>query len=586
MRVASGQHVFDGFSVLAHMLPPCLTVKLERSQDQRLPETLPHRTEDEVKMRSRLSRFKRQFWKLQRFSQLTAVGLTILSVCGLDMQARAQQPERVRVLIGFHQPPGQAELNAVKQGGGTVTSRFRLIDSVAAEVPANAIAGLAKNPLVKVVEPDLGVQADEYGDDWGIARIGSRLVHEGNVAPEIGPLAGTGVRVAVLDTGIDYNHPDLAAVYAGGYDFVNNDSDPYDDQYHGTHCAGTIAASLNGFGVVGVAPEARLYGLKVLSSTGSGSYSYVISALDWCVANQIQVASLSLGSSGDPGSQVRDAFNRVYNAGVVVVASAGNSGAGTDTVGYPAKYDSVIAVGSTTRSDTRSSFSSTGPAVEVAAPGSSILSTYPGNSYAYLSGTSMACPHVSGVAALLLSGGVADANGDGRVNDDVRLALQVTAEDLGPTGRDNDFGFGLVDAASAVALTAGGDGGGGGGPVDPEPVFNTPTNLAGTASLLSVTLLWDDNSNVEESFQIQYGTKRKGTITWSDQFVIAPASDAATASHTFDLPASGTYRLRVRAAADGGTQATNWSNTIQLSVSDGSGGGGGGGGGGGRGRKK
>ena len=588
MRVASGQHVFDGFSVLAHMLRPCLTVKLERSQDQRLPETLPHRTEDEVKMRSRLSRFKRQFWKLQRFSQLTAVGLTILSVCGLDTQARAQQPERVRVLIGFHQPPGQAELNAVKQGGGTVTSRFRLIDSVAAEVPANAIAGLAKNPLVKVVEPDLEVQADEYSDDWGIARIGSRLVHEGNVAPEIGPLAGTGVRVAVLDTGIDYNHPDLAAVYAGGYDFVNNDSDPYDDQYHGTHCAGTIAASLNGFGVVGVAPEARLYGLKVLSSTGSGSYSYVISALDWCVANQIQVASLSLGSSGDPGSQVRDAFNRAYNAGVVVVSSAGNSGAGTDTVGYPAKYDSVIAVGSTTRSDTRSSFSSTGPAVEVAAPGSSILSTYPGSSYAYLSGTSMACPHVSGVAALLLSGGVADANGDGRVNDDVRLALQVTAEDLGPTGRDNEFGFGLVDAAAAVALTAGGDGGGGGGgggPVDPEPVFNAPTNLAGTASLLSVTLLWDDNSNVEEAFQIQYGTKRKGTITWSDQFVIAPSSDAATASHTFDLPASGTYRLRVRATAEGGTQATNWSNIIQLSVSDGSGGGAGGGGGG-RGRKK
>jgi subtilisin family serine protease len=542
-------------------------------------------------MRRSLFRVKETFCKLQRFSLLTAVGLTILSACGLDTQARAQQPERVRVLIGFHQPPGQAELNAVQQGGGKVTSRFRLINSVAAEIPANAVAGLAKNPLVKIVEPDMEVMADEYGNDWGIARIGSRLVHEGNVAPEIGPLAGAGVRVAVIDTGIDYNHPDLAAVYAGGYDFVNNDPDPYDDQYHGTHCAGTIAASLNGFGVVGVAPEASLYGLKVLSSTGSGSYSYVISALDWCVANQIQVASLSLGSSGDPGSQVRDAFNRAYNAGIVVVSSAGNSGAGTDTVGYPAKYDSVIAVGSTTQSDSRSSFSSTGPAVEVAAPGSSILSTYPGNSYAYLSGTSMACPHVSGVAALLLSGGVADANGNGQVNDDVRLALQVTAEDLGPTGRDNDFGFGLVDAAAAVALTAGGDGGGGGGdggggdPVDPNPVFNAPTNLAGTASLLSVTLFWDDNSNAEEAFQIQYGTKSRGTIAWSPDFVIAPASDTVTASHTFDLPASGTYRLRVRAIAEGGTQATNWSNSIQLSVSDGSGGGGGGGGGG-KGRKK
>ncbi len=518
------------------------------------------------------------------FNWGTSIGVILFGFVVSGSIAIAQQPQRVRVLIGFHQPPTQAEINAVQKGGGTVTDRFRLISSVAAEVPVAAIAGLAKHPLVKIIEPDIECRADEYGDDWGVVRIGSRLVHEGNVTPEIGPLAGHGVRVAVIDTGIDYNHPDLASVYAGGYDFVNNDSDPYDDQYHGTHCAGTIAASLNGFGVVGVAPEARLYGLKVLSSSGSGSYSDIVSALDWCVQNQIQVASLSLGSSTDPGSQVKAAFDNAYAAGVVVVASAGTSGSGADTVGYPAKYNSVIAVGSTTRSDTRSSFSSTGPAVEIAAPGSSILSTYPGNQYEYLSGTSMACPHVSGVAALLLSGGISDLNSDGTVNDDVRLALQVTAQDLGAAGRDDDFGFGLVDAAAAIALTAGG---GGGDPVDPPTEFNAPTNLVGSSTLLRVTLLWDDNSNIEEDYQIQYGTKRRGSINWSDAYVYAPAGDLATQSHSFDMPADGTYRFRVRARASNGAEATDWSNSVQLSVSSGTGGGGGGGGGGrgGKGKK-
>jgi subtilisin len=523
------------------------------------------------------------FSKLNRRSvACLSAALALPLLFGESIQA--QQPERVKVLIGFHQPPGLAEMNAVAGGGGNVTHRFRIIDAVAADIPVNAIEGLSKNPLVKIIEPDLECTAHEYGDDWGISRVGARLVHEGNVAPEIGPVLGSSVRVAVIDTGIDYTHPDLAAVYAGGYDFVNNDNDPFDDQYHGTHCAGTIAASLNGYGVVGVAPEARLYGLKVLSSNGSGSYSYVISALDWCVQNQIQVASLSLGSSGDPGTSVRDAFDLANAAGVVVVSSAGNSGSGADTVGYPAKYDSVIAVGSTTRSDARSSFSSTGPAVELAAPGSSILSTYPGNQYAYLSGTSMACPHVSGVAALLISGGIADQNGNGKINDEVRTALQLTALDLGASGRDAEFGFGLVDAASAVALTAGGDGGGGGGggPVDPPTVFNAPTNLTGTANLLTVTLFWDDNSNVEEDFQVQFGTKRRGQVTWSSSFQYADASDNASQTTTFALPADGTYRIRVRARANGGAEVTDWSNEIQLSVSSGSGGGGGGGKGGGK----
>ena len=522
-------------------------------------------------------------YRLMIHSGVYSVFAALVALLCFTGKAAGQQVGAVKVLIEFYQPPGMSELKAVKGNGGKFTQRFRLINSVAAEVPPQAINGLRKHPLVKLVEPDIECRADEYGDDWGISRIGARLVHEGNVATDVGPILGSGVSVAVLDTGIDYTHPDLSPVFAGGYDFVNNDNDPFDDQYHGTHCAGTIAASLNGTGVVGVAPDVSLYGLKVLSSTGSGYFSDIISALDWCVQNQIQVASLSLGSGSDPGTQVRDAFARANAAGVVVVASAGNSGSGSDTVGYPAQYDSVIAVASTTRSDTRSSFSSTGPAVEVAAPGSDILSTYPGGGYAYLSGTSMACPHVSGVAALLLAGGIADQNNDGFYNDDVRLVLAVSAEDFGLEGRDPEFGYGIVDAASAIALTAGG----GGGPIDPPASFNAPSNLSGVADLLEVTLFWNDNSNVEEDFEIQHGTKRRGRVSWSGDTHYAEASSGATQSHTLTLPGDGTYRIRVRARKDGGNSTTAWSDSIQLSVSSGSGGGGGGGGnGGGRGKKK
>ncbi|MBU2052676.1 MAG: S8 family serine peptidase, partial [Nanoarchaeota archaeon] len=148
--------------------------------------------------------------------------------------------------------------------------------------------------------------------------------------------------------GIDYNHPDLKSNYKGGYDFVNTDTDPMDDHGHGTHVAGTVAALDNGIGVVGVAPEANLYALKVLSSGGSGSYSDVIAALQWCVNNGIQVTNNSYGSSGDPGTNVKEAFDNAYNIhGIIHVAAAGNSGnppGRGDNIIYPARYDSVIAV--------------------------------------------------------------------------------------------------------------------------------------------------------------------------------------------------------------------------------------------------
>lgn len=476
----------------------------------------------------------------------------------------AQQP-LVPVLVRFHKPPEQAQAELVKLRGGIVTRQFKIVPAFAAQLPAAAIAAMRKQPGVAAVELDLQFQAHDYATVWGVNRIQAPQVHSGEWAGDTPlPVRGTGVRVAVLDTGIDYNHPDLAANYRGGYDYVNNDNDPMDDHWHGTHVAGTIAALRDGVGAVGVAPRVDLYGLKVLSSSGSGSFSYVISALDWSINNNMQVLNLSLGSATDPGTTVRQAFDNAYAKGLVIVASAGNSGSGTDTVGFPAKYSSVIAVASTTSTDARSSFSSTGPAVEIAAPGSAIYSTDLGGGYYTASGTSMASPHVAGVAALTLAAGLADLNGSGYANDEVRWTLQTSALDLGTAGRDELFGFGLVDASAAVWLAANPDGSN----PPPPPRFDAPSNLTGTALGSLATLTWQDNSNVEDAFQLQYGVRTKNSTNWQTPIQLS----ANTTSWATSL-ANATYRFRVRAVRENLTTA--WSNEISLQIgsSDGKGGG-------------
>jgi subtilisin len=486
----------------------------------------------------------------------------------------AGQQSLVPVLVRFHAQPNQVDAERISLRGGVVTRQFQVVPAFAARVPAAALAGLRAAPGVAAVELDLEVAAHDYGNVWGTVRVGAPEVHNGawvgsGELPR--PIEGRGVRVAVLDTGIDYRHPDLLHAYRGGYDFVNNDNDPLDDQWHGTHVAGTIAAGVNGFGAAGVAPGVDLYALKVLSSTGSGNYSAIISAIDWSINNNIQVLNLSLGSSGDPGSTVRQAFDRAQAAGLVVVASAGNAGSGADTVSFPAKYESVIAVASTTSTDARSSFSSTGPAVELAAPGSSIYSTYPGGGYATANGTSMAAPHIAGIAALLLEAGVADFNGDGLVNDDLRVIMQATATDLGSAGRDDWFGHGLANAPLAVWFSANqGD-----GPPPPPPTFDPPSNLTGTALGSTVSLTWQDNSSDEDGFQLTYGSGKGRSFSWQPPVGIP----ADTTSWTLSLPDE-TYRFRIRAVR--GAEVTDWSNEISLKVSGSSGGGGGGGKGGGK----
>ena len=278
--------------------------------------------------------------------------------------------------------------------------------------------------------------------------------------------------VAVIDTGRP-NAPDLAANIKGG-NYVTPGASPQDDNGHGTHVAGIIAAVDNTLGVIGVAPRASLYAVKVLDDAGVGSYSDVISGLQWAVSNGMQVVNMSFG--GPDYAPLRAAITAASNAGIVLVAAAGNSGPGANTVGYPAKYPEVIAVAATDSANTVASFSSRGPEVELAAPGVSILSTYFGVSYATLSGTSMASPHVAGAAALVIGSGIKDTNGDGLVNDEVRAILDGTAHDLGAAGRDTAYGYGLVDALAAVSAS---------GTRPPAVTTKPATSLTGSSATLN-----------------------------------------------------------------------------------------------------
>jgi subtilisin len=402
-----------------------------------------------------------KFLSLRKYTQAAAIiGLSVGAMSGFAADRQS------KVIISFKSPPTAADIAAVQRAQGKVKHVYNIIPSVAAEIPTAALRGLAQNPRIDLIEEDVEVHAwdhgtapaGEYENTWGVSHIGTAYSHNA-----LG-VSGKGVKVAVIDSGIDYTHADfwysvtgqdgsviLQTSYSGGYDFVNKDNDPMDDNAHGTHVAGTVAAALNGSGVVGAAPGVKFYGLKVLGANGSGSFSDVIAALDWCVQNGIHISNNSYGSSRDPGTQVRNAFANSAKAGVLHIASAGNSGTPSgkgDNVGYPAKYDTVVAVAATDQQDRRASFSSTGSAVELAAPGVGVLSTVPGGSYASYNGTSMASPHVAGVAALVweaLAG--RDVDGNGVFNkDDVRAYLQRTAVDLGTKGRDSHFGFGLVQA--------------------------------------------------------------------------------------------------------------------------------------------
>jgi subtilisin len=383
---------------------------------------------------------------------LTRMTLVIMALmlC-LPLTARAKEKS---VIVGFHQKPGPSEKALIHGAKGIIKRTFHLIPAMAVKVSEKEIEKIKKNKKVAYVEEDAIFRAiepipgSEYAHSWGVFHIYADIAHAaGN--------RGAGVSVAVLDTGIDYTHEDLDDNYRGGYDFVFNDADPFDDstRSHGTHVAGIIAAEDNDpdKGVIGVAPEADLYAVKVLDGGGFGLLSWIVAGIEWSVINGIDIVNMSL--EGLPFESLKAACDSAYDAGVLLVAAGGNTNGGA--VRYPAAYDSVIAVTGTDADNIKAYFSPIGPEVELAAPGVDILSTIAGGGFNVLSGTSQAAPHVAGTAALFLASNPEDMNGDGFVNDEIRQKLQMTAMDLGDPGPDDIFGYGRVDAAAAVPPSSG-----------------------------------------------------------------------------------------------------------------------------------
>ena len=266
---------------------------------------------------------------------------------------------------------------------------------------------------------------------WGIDRVKAPLAWKTTM--------GRGVKVAVIDTGIDFSHPDLAANVKGGWNAVKISTDYNDDNGHGTHCSGTIAGLNNTTGVIGVAPEAELYGVKVLDSRGSGTYDDVIAGMLWAVENKMEIASMSLGA-GLGNQSLADAVEVMRKAGVILVAAAGNSGG---PVSYPAAYPGAIAVSASDIDNRLASFSSRGRPVAVIAPGVDIRSTFLGGDYKTQSGTSMAAPHVAGILALYVS------THKGATPQQALVALAASSSRLPQVDRDSQ-GAGLPNANKIV----------------------------------------------------------------------------------------------------------------------------------------
>jgi subtilisin family serine protease len=273
--------------------------------------------------------------------------------------------------------------------------------------------------------------------DWGLKMLGIPSFWR--------QTEGEGIKVAVFDTGVDYRHPDLRNAIASSRDFTGSDTGVADTAGHGTHVAGIIAARRNNRGIIGVAPACDLYSAKVLGDNGHGNWKRISKAIDWAIEKKVDIISMSLGAPRAP-SGVGKAIDRAIDKGIIVICAAGNDGSRLDSVNYPAKYPLTVAVGAINRKKRLARYSSIGPQVDIVAPGDRIHSTWLGGGYAVISGTSMAAPFVTGIAALMLSkhrqyGGKTPINNQ----HDFISHLRKTAIDLGPAGHDHQFGYGLIN---------------------------------------------------------------------------------------------------------------------------------------------
>lgn len=373
--------------------------------------------------------------------------------------------EQIGVLVGFEETPDR---ELIEQHGGSIYMEYELLNTLAVKISPRSAHELSLHPQISYVELDqpvyslaLEVAELDTGESleveigglpgrqlvpWGVARV---FGTEGYPFQTWEKTTGNGIGIAILDTGIYRDHEDIEP--AQGVNFSPNpdprlDYEYFDENGHGTHVAGIISALDNEIGVVGISHGSDLHAVKILDENGLGTVSSVVDGIMWAIEEEVPVINMSLYSSNY--SRTLDQIcGLAYEEGHLLVAAAGNlgneRGRGTN-VSYPAAYDSVIAVGASNEKNERADFSSTGPQLELIAPGDDIWSTWTANNYKLYSGTSMASLHVAGAAALAWSM-VPELS-----NEEIRTLLQLTAENLQLSPEHQ--GYGLVRADHAVAL--------------------------------------------------------------------------------------------------------------------------------------
>jgi serine protease len=382
------------------------------------------------------------------------------------------------LIVSFNARCTARDRNGVAQSCGALGCRegygsaYHVMALAPGRAAAQELQRLRRDPRVRFAELDgrvttLAVATDPYFSpyQWNLADTGFGI----HVPSAWDRSTGAGVAVAVVDTGISFETwggflqaPDLAATtFLPGWDFIGNDAHPNDDNGHGTHVAGIIAAnSNNGYGCAGIAPDCQLMPVKVLGPDGSGPTSKLADGIRYAADHGAQVINVSVGTS-QASDALKEAVQYAHSKGIVIVAAAGNDG--SDKTVYPAAYPGVISVGATRFDGQRAYYSNYGPTLNVVAPGGDpnvdqnsdgfpdgiLEQTFMRDGrgqfgYYFKAGTSQAAPHVTGVAALVL------AVQPAFTPDQVEEAIEKTATDLGPPGRDDQYGWGLVNAAAAV----------------------------------------------------------------------------------------------------------------------------------------
>jgi thermitase len=414
-----------------------------------------------------VSHLSRPSWKLL-VATLLALSLTIGPLASAGAFGPGDTADALvpgQILVQFK--PGtaawdRAGLHAslgVKSKGTIPQIDVEIVGVPAGRSAEGLIRMYEKNPNVVFAEPDGLMQETAVPNDPYFTRQWAHSYVRTPAAWDV-TTGSNAVTIAVLDTGVELSHPDLAGRIVPGFDFINNDNDPSDDRGHGTRVTGIAAATgNNGMGVAGMDWNSRIMPVKVLDSTGNGSWSAISAGVTYAADKGAQVINMSLGGTSS-SSTLQSAVRYAYGKGCTVVAATGNES--SEVPLYPAAYTEVIAVGSVYK-DVISSFSNYGAHVELVAPGDTIDSIAPGGGYGRITGTSAATPFVSGLAALLYSAkpGIQPA--------EVRAAMKASARDLGAAGWDKYYGWGHIDAAAALAAI------GAGAPAPaPEPTVDEP----------------------------------------------------------------------------------------------------------------